>query len=202
MKKCILFFFFCMKLYAPTIQITDLSQKNIETLREYQKNNPGPLIVKIEGEQTILQSLLEWGEWIFGQTEKTGHMDGWFFIKPILQGIMGGAFVSYGAIFYIIYRAYRLLKTVGSWAYSADKTNDEELILYIRQIQTKTSQKYHLQEIKKEKNILEQYFKIHRYLCRWRIRKFFPYDKVLHGSLVKSYKRLCAVEKQLYKIEK
>ena len=198
MKTFFLLLFFCIHLQATTIKISDLSQNTIEGLRDYQRKHPGPLTVKIEGETSTLQTLIEYGEKFVGKADTTaGQMNSLGLLKPILQWAVGGTAASYGAGFYLIYRAYNLLRTIGSWTSSANQHSEEELVLYVRRTQKKTLQKQYLKEIRKEKEILAKYLKIHVYLCRWHIRKLFLYDKASHRSIVKSYKRLCALEGQL-----
>lgn len=203
MKTILLLLFFSVHLQATTIKLPDLTPENIAYLLEYHNRNPGPLTVKIEGERTFFQTIMSYGESFFEKADTTtGALDGFGLLKPILQWAVGSTVASYGAGFYFIYRAYKLLRIVGSWTSSANKQSEEELVLYIRTIQKKTVQKKYLKEIREEKEILEKYLKFHVYLCRWRIRKLFLYDKASHRSIVKSYKRLCALEERLCKTNK
>ncbi|MFT6765397.1 MAG: hypothetical protein ACJAZS_000274 [Alteromonas naphthalenivorans] len=199
MKKTLLFLA-CLysQTQATTIRVKDLSYKSIEALREYQQNNPGPLTIKIEGERTVFDTVVGWGEWASETADTaTGELDKWGMAKPILKWALGGAFMSYGATFYVIYRAYKLLKTIGSWSNSVGQSNDEELMLYVRQLDKTIIRQKYLQEIKREKTVLELYLKMHKHLCRWHIRKVFPYDETVHRSIVKSFERLCALEQHL-----
>jgi hypothetical protein len=193
----------CVQIHTTTIKVGDLSNKNIEALRQHQKNNPGPLTIKVEGERPFINKLLGWGEWAADTTDSAaGNTNGWSIVKPFLQWALGGAVVSYGATFYLIYRTYTLLKTIGSWSHSIHNQDEEELLLYVRQIDKTVLQEKYLEDIKKEKKIIETYFKLHKYLCRWNMRHLFPYDKAAHASIVKSFTRLCALEGQLCKNNK
>ena len=203
MKKHFLLFLICTSLTATTLRVPDLSQESIEGLRAYQSNNPGPLTIKVEGEKSLFQTVFEWGEIFLGKgnspTEAVNELG---LLKPILQWVVGGTVMSYGTGFYLIYRAYTLLRVVGSWTFAASQQNEDEMVLYIRKMQTKTLQKKSLQEIKKEKVILGQYLKVHTLLCRWKIRKLFLYNQASHRSIVKSYNRLCVLEKKLCEMYK
>ncbi len=203
MKKHFLLFLFCGSLSAATLKIPDFSPKNIEGIQNYLKVHPGDLTIKIEGPKTIFQTIVGYSEVILGKADSTaGTMNDLGLLKPILKTIVGGTAASYGAGFYLIYRAYKLLRVVGSWTFAASKQNEEEMVLYIRKTQTKKLQKKSLQEIKEEKDTLAQYLKLHTYLCRWKIRRLFLYDRATHRSIVESYQRLCSVESKLCKKEK
>lgn len=203
MKKYFLFFLFYTHLSAKTVLVPDLSAKSIEVIRDYQSKHPGPLMIKVEGEKSIFQTAIEYGEAILGKTDvATGKIDNLGLLKPMLQWAFGGTIASYSAGFYLIYRAYKLLRTIGSWTFAASKGNEEELVLYIRKTQTKALQQDSLQKLRQEKDVLEKYLTLHIWLCRWRIRKLFLFNKSIHRSIVKSYKRLCALERKLCKNEK
>ena len=206
MKKLFLLvlFLLCNRAQAvPTIQIADLSPLTIEGLRNYQAKNSGSFVIKVQGKDTWWRSMTEYGESFFSKTEDTiKEVDGLGLLKPLLKYAVGSTVASYGAGFYAIYHAYKLIKTIGSWVCIAEQKNDEELVLYVRKIQTKKGHQKYLQEIKKEKDILERYLKIHIYLCKWNIRKLFPYNKASHKSIIKTHKRLTALEGKLYKSNK
>lgn len=198
MKMFFILLFFCIHLQATTIRIPDLSLKSIEALKNYQIDHPGPLTVKIEGEISTLQALIEYGEKFVGKADTVaGQMDSLGLFKPILQWAVGGTMASYGAGFYLIYRAYKLLRTIGSWTSAANQHNEEELVLCVRRTQKKAMQQKYLKEIREEKEVLAKYLKIHVYLCRWHMRKLFLYDRASHRSIVKSYNRLCSLEGEL-----
>lgn len=190
-------------LHTSTIRVDDLSEESVKVLREYQNKNPGPFTIKIEPESSTFQNMVQWGKWIIGKNNtETKTTIGWRVVKSIMQWTLGGTAVSYSAIFYLIYRAYKLLKTVGSWVHSLENHKEEDLILYVRQMSKRNTQDNHLKKIKEEKEIIKNYLKLHKQLCRWRIRNLFPYNKVLHRAIVKSFARLAALEEQLCKNSK
>lgn len=201
MKILFLFLFICTPLYSPIYSFSDLSDENIVKMRQIRNNNSGEVDFRIgEGGGYSFQDLVGWGEKLAGQKATvTGGFDKWSLIKPVVKWAVGGTVASYGAGFYLVYRAYSLLNAIGSWTSSASYQSEEDLILYVRKTQKKMLQQKYLKEIKKEKEILSKYLKIHVLLCRWHIRKLFLYDRASHRSIVKSYKRLCALERHLCK---
>lgn len=199
MKVFFLLLFFCTPLYSTVYSFSDLSDQNVAKMRQIKNSNSGEVNFRVgEGGGYLFQDLLGWGEKLAGQvTTPTDGCNRWSLAKPVMKWVFGGTVTSYGAGFYLIYRAYNLLKTIGSWTSSANQQSEEELILYVRQTQKKTLQKKYLKEIREEKEILAKYLKIHILLCRWHIRKLFLYNEASHRAIAKSYKRLCALEKQL-----
>lgn len=200
MKKSIFIFLFAVNiLCGSTIRVPELSPKYIEAIRDYQKKHPGPLTIKVEEEQDAIQQMFGWAEWITGKTENKDSqgLGDLIPVKSLATWAFGSTIVSYGAGFYVIYRAYRLLNQAGSWTNSLGGREDDEIILYVRQGNNKILQNTYLGEIKREKEILQRYLKFHKLLKGLRMRWMFVQNRAYDEHIAERVNRLSALERKV-----
>jgi hypothetical protein len=199
MKKIFLSFFLLINALEPkTIKVENFDDGTVEGIRDYLQKHPGPLTVKIEGEQNMLQKALGLGEWAMGTSDSVGTSTGGLLsVKSLAQWAFGGTVVSYGAGIYVIYRAYRLIKQLGSWTHSLGDHEDDEVILYVRQGNNKELQNKYMSEIKKEKEILLRYLRLHKSLQNLHIRWLFPQNKAYDRCILEREKRLDVLERKV-----
>lgn len=184
-----------------TLFIKEFSDDTIAQLRIYEKKYPQGFTVQVKPDQTVMGKITEWGEWITGSAPDNQSLLNWSSFKPFIQYTLGGTVVSYCAIIYIIYRAYYLLKKIGTWTHWLGKEHDDEIILYVRK-KEKEHSLLCLSSIKDEIILLERYLLIHKQLEKMHIRWLFPQNKANDEYIAQTVTRLKALERKFLMDEK
>ncbi len=180
-----------------TVVVKELSDTEIASLRNYQKQYPNGFTIQVNPNQTVMNKLVGWGEWITGTVPTTNtETTGWLSIKPLVQWAFGTTVVSYCATAYVIYRAYHLLKKIGTWTNWLGKESDDEIILYVRRNAQEHSSVC-LSSIKDEIALLDRYIFVHNKLQELHLRWLFPQNKAYDECIVERVERLKALERKL-----
>ncbi len=203
--KSILIIFFSSTtiLGQPKITIQDLTPSSIEKLQAFSKNNPGPFTIDVVPQKEWLAALTG-----FLATPFTALRNSLSFKNislTLLSGALSLGWVSYLLCTYLIYKTYRVLKNVHSWA---NWCSDDDLLsdydaLYRKldhHKRSRTTKKptLTLMTLQQEKNLLTSYVRIDSFLRKHQVRNHFPHaDRKTQVQITCAYAKLQKAEELL-----
>ena len=193
----IMLFFPTIILCHPEITVPNLGPESIEQLHEFSKKNPGAFTIHLIPEKKWLETITGFVTAPF--TALRSSLSFKNVSLTLISGALSLGWISYLLCTYLIYKTYRIVKNVHSWA---NWCSDDELLsdydaLYRKFDQhkrTRPSKKKHsfkLMTLQQEKELLTSYLRLDRFLKKHNLRHHFPYaDKQTQRQINHAYAKL------------
>jgi hypothetical protein len=177
MNKTYLLLIYFFSLSSSVVKVPDLSDESVIFLRKHYKNNPTPFTAQIGPISPFIDSIVAWGNHFIENNQRKKS----YFFTTLSRWVLGGTLTSYSAVFYLILRAYRLIKKIHT------ATDQEEIVLYGR----RNKNNLKVIEIEHEINVYEQYLFLDKLLSTLCMRKVFPKKENLDKRIKK---RICILK--------
>ncbi len=210
--SCILFASYLSSSQLPTITIPDLSAVSLEKALSFAKEQGGsPFRIEVIPQQSFLTSFTSYF------SSKAQLIRNYFTLTSLAKKVAVTAlslgWISYLLCAYVIYKAFTLLQTVTAWV---SWCTDDELLLASDEQMYRTLEmqlyRHHqkrgmipddlpslINQLQEEERILTQYFALDTWLCRYKIRDFFPYaSKHDRYCIEKAYQKLIVAKTLLH----